>query len=197
MPRPRTIDDATVLDAAGDLLGRIGPAKLTLARVSEEVGLSAATLVQRFGSKRGLLLAIAGRAVNWEPTFAAARKRKPDSPLGALVDALCDLTASVRSPEAMANSVAFLQLDLTDPEFGDLTRRAMSELRALIERSLRDAIEAGELHAGRDTAALAEAIEVTYNGAMITWAIHREGALEDFMRIALEHALGDGTIGPR
>ena len=190
MPRPRTIDDATVLDAAGALLGRIGPGNLTLARVSEEVGLSAATLVQRFGSKRGLLLAIARRAVNWEPTFAAARERNPDAPLAALVAALCDLTAGVRSPEAMANSVAFLQLDLTDPEFGDLTRAAMTELRALIEAQLHAAVEAGELHHGVDAERLAEAVEVTYNGAMITWAIHREGTLEEYMRPALEHTLG-------
>jgi AcrR family transcriptional regulator len=189
MPRPRTIDDATVLDAAGDLLGRIGPANLTLARVSEEVGLSAPTLVQRFGSKRGLLLAIANRAVNWRPTFEAARNRNPRSPLAALVDALCEMTRGVQTPEAMANSVAFLQLDLTDPEFGALTRAAMRDLRELIEEQLRDAVDFGELASGTDAARLAEAVEVTYNGAMITWAIHRDGRLEDFMRRSLEHVL--------
>lgn len=190
MPRPRTIDDATVLDAAGALLTRVGPANVTLARVSEEVGLSAATLVQRFGSKRGLLLAIANRAVNWEPTFAGARERNPESPLAALVDALVAMTAGVRTPEAMANSVAFLQLDLTDPEFGELTRSAMRDLRALIEAQLRAAVDAGELGAEVDPARLAEAVEVTYNGAMITWAIHRQGGLDDYMRRSLEHTLG-------
>jgi AcrR family transcriptional regulator len=50
MPRPRTIGDEAVLRAAAGLMGRVGPGKLTLARVAEEVGLSPATLVQRFGS---------------------------------------------------------------------------------------------------------------------------------------------------
>jgi AcrR family transcriptional regulator len=189
MPRPRTIDDAVLLDAAGDLLARVGPANVTLARVGEEVGLSAATLVQRFGSKRGLLLAIANRAVDWSPTFDEARERNP-SPLGALVDALCALTADVRTPEAMANSVAFLQLDLSDPEFGTITRTAMRELRASIQEQLDAAVAAGEVARETDTERLAEAIEVTYNGALITWAIHREGAVDAFMRRALEGTLG-------
>jgi AcrR family transcriptional regulator len=195
MPRPRTIDDATLLAAAGDLLARIGPANLTLARVSEEVGLSAPTLVQRFGSKRGLLLAVAERAVDWSPTFDAASERNP-SPLGALVDALCHLTADVRTPEAMANSVAFLQLDLTDPDFGAITRAAMAELRALMRAQLDTAMAAGELQRSTDTARLAAALEVTYNGALITWAIHRDGTIDAFMRGALECALRGVRAGP-
>lgn len=188
MPRPRTIDDATVLDAAGDLLTRVGPGRLTLARVAEEVGLAAPTLVQRFGSKRGLLLAVANRAVNWEPTFDAAREGNL-SPLGALVDALVALTAGVRTPDAMANSLAFLQVDLTDPEFGAITRTAMGELQRLIRDQLEEAVDAGELGAEVDTKRLAEALEVVYNGALITWAIHRNGGVEAAMRRAVEYAL--------
>ena len=48
-PRPRTVQDAAILDAAIEVLGRIGSEKMTLADVGAEVGLSAATLVQRFG----------------------------------------------------------------------------------------------------------------------------------------------------
>ena len=102
------------------------------------------------------------------------------------VTGLTDAATRTREP---SHSVAFLQLDLTDPEFGDLTRAAMTDLRALIEAQLRDAVGARELPRGADTTRLAEAVEVTYNGAMITWAIHGEGTLEDFMRRSLEHVL--------
>ncbi|MDQ3742446.1 MAG: TetR/AcrR family transcriptional regulator, partial [Actinomycetota bacterium] len=61
MPRPKTVEDDAVLDAALRVVDRAGPAGLTLAAVAEEVGLAPATLVQRFASKRGLLLALAGR----------------------------------------------------------------------------------------------------------------------------------------
>lgn len=51
-PRPRRIDDAALLDAAGRVVSRLGPAKFTLADVAREAGLSPAALVQRFGSTR-------------------------------------------------------------------------------------------------------------------------------------------------
>ncbi len=57
MPRPREIDDGVVLDAVGKVVEREGPAAVTFARVAEAVGLSQSTLVQRFESKCGLLLA--------------------------------------------------------------------------------------------------------------------------------------------
>ena len=57
--RPRGIDDAAILRATVDVIGRVGPVGLTLAAVAAEVGLVPGTLVQRFGSKRGLLLALA------------------------------------------------------------------------------------------------------------------------------------------
>ena len=116
MPRPRTIGDDAVLDAAATLIGRVGPAKLTLAHVAAEAGLAPATLLQRFGSKRGLLLAVARRPVDLAAEFGAARAEEP-ARLGALVAALVALTRTVRTPETLANSIAFLQLDLADPEF--------------------------------------------------------------------------------
>jgi AcrR family transcriptional regulator len=57
-PRPRTVTDEAIIAAAATVIGRLGPGKLTLAGVGKEIGLSAATLVQRFGSKRGLLPAM-------------------------------------------------------------------------------------------------------------------------------------------
>jgi hypothetical protein len=66
----------------------------------------------------------------------------------------------------------------------------MRELRASIQEQLDAAVAAGEVARETDTERLAEAIEVTYNGALITWAIHREGAVDAFMRRALEGTLG-------
>jgi AcrR family transcriptional regulator len=46
------------------VIGRLGPGRLTLVDVGREIGLSAATPVQRFGSERGLLLAMAKSAAD-------------------------------------------------------------------------------------------------------------------------------------
>jgi AcrR family transcriptional regulator len=190
MARPRTVDDAAVLAAAAQVVNRVGPSRLTLQRVADEVGLSAPTLVQRFGSKRGLLLAMGDRAAaGWPEVFAAARARS-DSPVDALVEALVDLTAHVATPEALANSIAFLQIDLSDPEFHERAVASMRRMRELMAELLDQAIEAGELDPGTDTDALADSVMNAYNGALITWAIFREGTLADRLRRELHRVLG-------
>src|SRR5262245_3308636 len=120
-PRPRSASDTEILEAAGRAIARLGPARLTLADVAKEVGLSPATLVQRFGSKRGLLLALArAGAGEVDDCFAAVRAAHP-SPLEALVAAATAMTQHTQAPEEMANHLAFLQIDLCDPDFHRLT----------------------------------------------------------------------------
>src|SRR5690349_10725379 len=99
--RPRTATDADILAAAHRAVSRLGPARLTLADVAREVGLSPATLVQRFGSKRGLLLALAGQApAGVEDCFAAVRAAHR-SPLEALVAAATEMARCATTPEEL------------------------------------------------------------------------------------------------
>ena len=194
MPRPKTVDDDAVLDAAVRVVDRAGPSGLTLASVAEEVGLAPATLVQRFASKRGLLLAVARRGAGDAGASlreAAARHR---SPLKALVSGLVALSAPVGSPEAMANQLAFLQVDLSDPEFHALALAHTSGVRDAIRELLDAAASAGEL-GDADTARLAQAVQTTYNGALITWAIYRRGRLETWLRRELETLLAPYRAG--
>jgi AcrR family transcriptional regulator len=181
MPRPKTIPDADVLAAAARVVGRDGPGGLTFAAVGAECGLSPATILQRFGSKRGLQLALAAHGRDDLPAlFREAAEREP-SPHDAIVEALCALARGVKTPGELANHLAFLQLDLADPELHALARehaRGMQrELTALVEA----AIAAGEL-AAADPAAAARALHVTYNGSLVSWAIDPDGPLEARLR---------------
>jgi AcrR family transcriptional regulator len=179
--RPRTVSDEAILAAAAQAIARHGPARLTLAHVADEVGLAPATLLQRFGSKRGLLLAVANSGTEvLEPTFAKARGRHA-SPLATLHAALADMIAGIDSPATLGNQLAFLQMDLTDPDLRDNAIRHSRELRAQIQRLLDEAIAAGELAAG-DSARLAQAVYTTYNGALLTWAIDGQGTLADWLQ---------------
>jgi AcrR family transcriptional regulator len=194
MPRRRTVDDDAILAAAVEAIGEVGPSGLTLAAVAGKVGLSAPTLMQRFGSKRGLLLAVARRGGDWAPEkFRAAMQRHP-SPLKALTTALREMTAGVASPEAMANNLAFLQLDLRDPEFHELAQRQARRTRDSIRALLDDAVVARELDPGTDTTRLAEAIEAVYNGALVTWAVHRSGPVDRWVAKRLETVLGPHRV---
>jgi AcrR family transcriptional regulator len=194
MPRPRTISDEAVLDTVLALVHRVGPARVTFAAAAAEVGLSAATLVQRFGTKRELLLAVDRRGVDlW---VGALDRSTATSPLARVVEGLVLATDPVTTPEQLANSVAILQLDLADPDFHANTLRGARAVRAGVFRELGAALEAGELRSGTDVAALAKLVETTYHGAMIGWAIHREGTLADWMREQLEAVLAPHRTAP-
>jgi AcrR family transcriptional regulator len=187
MPRPRTISDEAILDAVLALAHRVGPARVTFAAAAAEAGVSAATLVQRFGGKRELLLAADKRGIDlW---VGALGRATAASPLARVVEGLVAAVHPDATPEYMANSVAMLQLDLADPDFHAETLRGARAVRAHIERDLEAALAAGELRAGTDVGALAKLVETTYHGAMLGWAIHREGSLAEWMREQVEAVL--------
>ncbi|HLR97107.1 MAG TPA: helix-turn-helix domain-containing protein [Jiangellaceae bacterium] len=187
MPRPRSISDEAILDATLTLAHRVGPARVTLAAAAEEAGVSAATLVQRFGTKRDLLLAADTRGV--ERWVDALDRATSSSPLARVVEGLVHAVDPEATPEYMANSVAMLQLDLADPDFHAETLRGAREVRAHIADNLAEAVTVGELRGDTDIPTLAKLVETTYHGAMIGWAIHREGTLATWMRAQVEAAL--------
>lgn len=88
--RPRTVSEADILVGAARAMIQHGPARLTLAIVANAVGLAPATLVQRFGSKRGLLLALARQSVATTPQRFAQAYARGGSPSGTLVDVLVE-----------------------------------------------------------------------------------------------------------
>ncbi len=192
--RPRTLSNADILAAAARVLIRVGPARLTLADVAGEVGLVPATLIQRFGSKRGLLLAYAEYAVGTvAPHFRAARAEHA-SPLAALFRALGRVTESMATPESLANSLSMLQLDLTDQDFNHHARRYLETAQAEIRALLDAAVAAGEL-LPCDTDRLARVVHTTYNGSLVFWAIHQAGPLGDWLRADLELVLARHRAG--
>lgn len=187
--RPRTVSDEAILAAAANAIARHGPARLTLAHVAAEVGLAPATLLQRFGSKRGLLLAVANSGTEGLGQAFARARAGHASPLAALRAALTDLIEGIDSPATLGNHLAFLQMDLADPDLRDNAVRHSRELRQQIRLLLDEAMAAGEIRSG-DSARLAQAVYTTYNGALLTWAIDGEGTLADWLRGDVDTLLG-------
>jgi AcrR family transcriptional regulator len=187
-PRPRTLSDADILAATGKAIFRLGPAKLTLSQIAREAGLSAATLVQRFGSKKALLLAMFTASCDSIDACFEAVRAKHRSPLAALLAAATEMTRYIQTPEEMANHLAFLQMDLADPDFRRLmlehSTRVIAGYRALLDA----AVAAGEL-ATCDTPRLSRAVSSMSGGSLLAWAVHREGTAEDWVRMDLETLL--------
>jgi AcrR family transcriptional regulator len=180
-PRPRTVDDAAILEAAGRIISRLGPARFTLADIGREVGLSAAALVRRFGSKRGLMLALARAARDGvDACFDLVRAAHP-SALAALIAAGTEMTRYVTSPEEMANHLAFVQTDLSDPDFHALMLENSTRIVDGYRKLLDDAVAGRELHPC-ETARLARAVDAMAGGSLLAWAVHRKGTAEAWVR---------------
>jgi hypothetical protein len=100
------------------------------------------------------------------------------------------LIAPVATREALAHSIAFLQMDLADAELRAHAVVQSREFRRRIRQILEAAAAAGELTA-TDTDALVQSVYTTYNGALLTWVIDGSGGLARWMRRSL-----DATLAP-
>ncbi len=184
-PRPRTVTDDDILAATARAIGRCGPVDLTLADVARDVGVSPATLVQRFGSKRNLLLALVRTGpAGAEQCFARARAA-PGSALAGLLAALASVAREIGRPEEIANHLAFLQIDLSDPDFHRLAQEQARVTTRHVERLLQEAVDAGEI-AGAEVRQLARTLQEVMSGALLSWAILRTGPPEAWLRRELE-----------
>lgn len=187
--RPRSLDDAAILQAAVEVMGRTGPARLTLALVAREVGLAPATLVQRFGSKRGLLLALAEHtAKDTEALFERVRAAHISS-LAALTTLVVEVWSALAAPEVFANHLAFLCADLADAEFRGLALASQQAQNRHIAALLDHAKDAGALHPGTDIAALAATVQAIAAGCGLMWAVDRQATLAQRQRAALDAVL--------
>jgi AcrR family transcriptional regulator len=187
--RPRTLSDDDLINATMRVMSRLGPVKLTLAEIAREAGTTAATLVQRFGSKRRLMLKISAQAAeSADSCFDMVRAAHPASPLAALIAAATMMTQYMGTPEELANSLAFLQIDISDPEFHRHTREMSKKHLAGYKALLKEAIAAGELKP-HDTIRMARAINAMSSGSLIAWAILREGTAERWVRRDIETLL--------
>jgi AcrR family transcriptional regulator len=187
-PRPRETTDEDILAATGRVMQRLGPTQITLADVAKEAGVVPATLIQRFGTKRGLLLAACRTAPDATAKQFAAARAKYESPLEALIELYADCTGFAPTPEAVANGLAYLQVDLTDPEFRAITLAQFRAIEEETRRLLDEAVAARELRPC-NTGELARLLQQLNGGAMLEWAVVREGPLDRWVRREVEALL--------
>lgn len=101
------------------------------------------------------------------------------------------MAGQVRTPEEFANHLGFLLLDLTDPDFRQIT----AEYAAAVETAILDVQRASKAAGERSATAhvgLPRAVHATYNGALITWGMHRPNPVSpaEAVRAQLRQVLG-------
>jgi AcrR family transcriptional regulator len=192
--RRQKVTDDEVFAAAQRVMSRRGPHELTLADIAGEAGVTPGRLVQRFGSKRALLVALSEQfAGSAGPVFAGLRAahRGPLATVRAYAACMADLAPT---PEALLRNLAYLQNDLADDALrGHLVENARATRRE-IETLLGEAIAAGELRREADVPALARAVETMVAGSLMSWATYREGSAASWIRRDLEVVLSPWLV---
>src|SRR5688572_15255861 len=106
---------------------RVGPTEFTLGEIAAEAGITPGALVQRFGSKRELQIALAEGVAESAGDMIRGLGEQYGSPLAA-IRAYGDCMAEMATtPEALARNLAYLTVDISDPE---LRKRLLVQSRA-------------------------------------------------------------------
>ncbi|MGE3619729.1 MAG: TetR family transcriptional regulator [Acidimicrobiia bacterium] len=186
MPRKRTVPDEVLLDAALAVVHASGPAALSFAVVAERVGLAPSTVVQRYGTKAGLLHAALARA--WDhldaDTAAAVERTTPDR--AGVVDLLVALSGQYEAHD-YADQLMVLREDLRDPVLRARGEAWIGCLATEVERRLADA--------PGGPAGLGELVVAQWQGTLTVWGFTRPGRVDVVVRRALD-ALLDRVLGP-
>lgn len=181
MPRKRTIPDEDLLDAALGLLREVGPDAVSFGMLSTRVELAPSTLVQRFGSKAGLLQAALLRA--WRQLEAATDVAIASAPDGrdGVVELLVSLTGQYDAHD-FADQLRILREDLRDP--------ALRERGEAWFAALSDAVETRLSGTPGGGAGLGRLVVATWQGTLTVWSFTREAPVVDTVRRTLEDLLG-------
>ena len=188
-PQRRKVEDVDVFAALVRVMRRRAPADLTLREIAAEAGVTAGALVQRFGSKRAMLLAHARHAAATRDTGVTVPTQPTAPPLKALRSVTEVYAQLADSPRAAIRNLAYLLNDLSDPNLRRHLLRLSQTARAWYEEQLSDAVAARELRADTDVRALARLIEVTLRGSFLNWTLYRKGAAGDWLRRDLDAVL--------
>ncbi len=187
--RPRKVTDDDVFMAAHRVMSRVGPSKLTLGHIAAEAGVTAGLLVQRFGSKRDLMLKLSERFSSGTVEMFAQLRQGHRSPLAVLRAYAECMAGMADTPAAFMRNLSYLQIDLTDPDFRTHFAKSAKATREELQKLIREAIDAEELTPSTNPKQLARTIEAVIGGSMLSWAFYQEGTSSKWMRDDLNSVL--------
>lgn len=178
MPRHKLISDDEVLDALLPLMLQTGPDGLTFAAAAKACGLSAATLVQRYGKREDLVEAVLLRA--WDglqSATEAADAKEPVTPQGA-ISLLLGLMPSESAEQNASDGLLLLREDIRNP--------VLRARGALWGRTLAHALGRRVSDDGENAERLGWQMAAIWQGAHTWWAFTRDGDAGSAIRKALE-----------
>jgi TetR/AcrR family transcriptional regulator, macrolide resistance operon repressor len=181
MARHKSISDEEILERALPVIARAGPAGFTLADVAAEIGLSPATLLQRFGDKKTLTTrAFARDNERFARWIAELPEGRGVAATLAVYRAATEGFHEDPDPE-LADHLLWLREDIRDPVFNALARARFALFRAAILKRLPPLRLPAE--------EVARLLDAQCHGAIIQWAIEPKGSLTDYVMKSLAAVL--------
>ena len=183
---------SAILDEALALASQTGLSGLTIGTLATRSGLSKSGLFAHFGSKEDLQLAViqAVRQLYSEFVFQPAMRQPAGLPrLRAIVENWLEWTGSARLPGGCIMTAAAYEFDDCPGAVKELISQSLRELRKTLARTVRMAIDAGELRPGADPDQLAFEICAIYAGAQLDARLFGDPQARRRALIAFENLL--------
>lgn len=184
-----------LLDAADRVLMTQGPAAFTLAKAAESAGVSAATLIKRFGSKERLFLRLSQRWVASLDGQLRVSAAPYSSPLARLKAVALHSYHDLDNPATAHQQLAALAVDLQNDEMRGWLHVGWGHVRRHLARHCADAVAAGELAGCPPHEQLARIIFGAMEGGCLTWSVHPDGSLVERLGEDLDALLAPWTTG--
>lgn len=182
MPRKKTIDDETLLKMVLEVITKVGPTTFSLKDLRKKTGLSPATLLQRFGSKKNIL----HKAIELSNSHLGDRFTNrvaiSKSPTEEIINIYLDLSMQFSRPIDVANGLDILKLDITEKKLNKLTRKYFEIRRKKIEYLIILAQEKNEITSKINAAELVLTLESLWQGSIMLWALIGKGQIHEWLK---------------
>lgn len=189
MARPRTFDEADVLEGAVAIFRERGYEGTSIPQLTKELGICRQSLYSAFGDKRGLYLRALER---WGEREVSAKlallEREEESPLESLRTLIRGFAAyATACPNEGCFTVTALVETRDDPEALEVVERQVERLERGFQATLERAREAGELIPSAKPARLARALTTAANGIGLLTRLPSSGPrVADAVSVLLE-----------
>ena len=166
-----------MLDAATQLIADQGFTRTTIPQIAKKAGYSHGLVNQRFGSKSEMIQILANEFQGYftfEQLAPAIEGRSGVDALVATIEAYIDAISQSGSLgrayyELLGESVVLV------PEIHEIFVGADVRLRALVEQTIRSAIESDEIPSDVDPPAIAALVVAILRGVSMQWVLNSDG----------------------
>lgn len=176
------IDDRMILKMALEVIVEVGVTTFSLEDLRNKTGLSPATLLQRFGSKKNILYKALELSNNDLKNNFNNRSIVNQSPLQEIINIYLELSMPFSTPEDIAGGLDILKLDITDKRLNSLTRKYFEIRRKKIESLIIQAQEKNEISSFINASEMVWNLESLWQGSIMLWALIGSGNLQEWLK---------------